>query len=61
MTKIENEDQYRKALERVEELLPTINDDTPLDDPNNIELDYISSLVAEYADVHYCIETNYNG
>ena len=35
MAKIENEIQYNWAVKRVEELLPTVNDDTPLDDPNS--------------------------
>ena len=33
MTKIENENQYRWALNRVEEILPLVADDTPLDNP----------------------------
>lgn len=55
MTKIENEAQYRWALERVEQLLPRVNDDTPLTDPCSIELDLLSGLVADYSDEHYSI------
>jgi HTH-type transcriptional regulator/antitoxin HigA len=55
MTKIETEAQYRWALQRVEELLPLVNDDTPLTDPNSIELELLSSLVADYSDEHYAI------
>ncbi len=55
MTKIENEHQYRWALNRVEELLPKVNDDTPLTDPNSIELELISGLVADYSDEHFSI------
>lgn len=55
MTKIENDDQYRWALSRVEELLPLVNDDTPLTDPNSIELELLSGLVADYSDEHYSI------
>jgi HTH-type transcriptional regulator/antitoxin HigA len=55
MTKIENETQYRWALNRVEELLPLVKDDTPLTDPNSIELDLLSGLVADYSDEHYAI------
>ena len=54
-TKIENETQYNWAMARIEELLPKVNDDTPLDDPNSIELYLISALVEEYEDVHYPI------
>ncbi|MCI9042936.1 MAG: helix-turn-helix domain-containing protein [Muribaculaceae bacterium] len=55
MTKIENEQQYRWALSRVEEILPLVKDDTPLSDPNSIELELLSSLVADYSDEHYSI------
>ena len=55
MTKIENEQQYRWALSRVEELLPLVDDNTPLTDPNRIELDLLSGLVADYSDAHYSI------
>lgn len=57
MTKIENELQYRWALNRVEELLPLVNDDTPLTDPNSIELDLLSGMVADYSDTHFSIGT----
>jgi HTH-type transcriptional regulator/antitoxin HigA len=55
MTKIETETQYRWALKRVEELLPHVKDDTPLDDPYSIELDLLSGLVSEYSDEHFAI------
>ena len=55
MTKIENEAQYRWALARVEEFLPHVKDDTPLTDPCSMELDLLSSLVADYSDEHFAI------
>jgi HTH-type transcriptional regulator/antitoxin HigA len=55
MTKIENEDQYRWALARVEELLPLVKDNTPITDSNSIELELLSGLVADYSDEHYAI------
>lgn len=55
MTKIENENQYRWALNRVEEILPLVKDDTPLDNPYSIELDLLSGLVSDYSDEHYSI------
>lgn len=55
MTKIENENQYRWALNRIEELLPHVKDDTPLSDPYSIELDLLSGLVADYSDEHFSI------
>lgn len=55
MTRIENEAQYEWAVARVEELLPVVDDDTPLDDPNCIELVLLSNLVADYDEEHYPI------
>ena len=55
MTKIENEKQYNWAMSRIDELLPLVNDDTPDDDPNSIELYRLSSLVEEYEDIVYPI------
>lgn len=57
MTKIENEEQYNWAVKRVEELLPLVSDDTPLTDPNSIELELLSNLVADYSDEHFAMET----
>lgn len=55
MTKIENEAQYAWAERRVEELLPLVNDSTPTDDPNYIELVLLSNLVADYSEEHYAL------
>lgn len=55
MTRIENENQYRWALQRVEELLPSVKDDTPLTDPRSMELELLSGLVSDYSDEHYAI------
>ncbi len=55
-TKIENEKQYEWAMARIDELLKVVNDDTPDDDPNSIELYLISALVEEYEDVYYPID-----
>lgn len=57
MTTIENENQYEWVLKRIDELLPHVNDDTPDDDPNSIELYHLSRLFADYEDVHYPIGT----
>lgn len=54
-TKIENETQYEWAMGRINELLPKVNDNTPDDDPNSIELYLLSSIVQEYEDVNYPI------
>lgn len=56
MAKIQNETAYKAAMERIEELLPLVDDDTPLTDRNLIELDLLSGLVEEYEDEHYPIK-----
>ena len=55
MAKIENEMQYNWAVARVEELLPKVNDDTPESAPARIELELLSSLVADYSDDHFSV------
>ena len=57
MAKIQNETAYRAAMERIEELLPLTDDNTPLTDKNLIELDLLSELVSEYEDEHYPIKS----
>jgi HTH-type transcriptional regulator/antitoxin HigA len=53
MAKIENEIQYDWAVNRVEELLPMVDDNTPPDDPNSIELELLSNMVADYSEEHF--------
>ena len=55
MAQIKSEAAYRAALKRIEELLPLVNDETPTDDTNYLELDMISDMVEEYEDIHYPI------
>lgn len=55
MTKIENEQQYNWAVNRVEELLPLVDDNTPVDNPNSIELKLLSDLVADYSEEHFSL------
>lgn len=55
MTKIKNETQYRAALKRVEELMLTLPEETPADDPQMIELTLLGNLVADYDEEHYPI------
>ena len=57
MAKIQNEIAYMAAMERIEELLPLVDDDTPLTDRNLIELDLLSGLVEEYEKEHYPIKS----
>lgn len=56
MTKIENKAQYDMLMKRVEELLPLVDDSTPLTDKNSVELDMLTSLINDYEDEHYPIE-----
>lgn len=56
MAKIENEKQYEAMMARIDELLQVVDDNTPADDRDRIELVLLSDLVAEYEDVHYPIK-----
>ena len=56
MAQIQNEAQYKVACERINELLKVVNGQTSPADPNMIELDLISNLVAEYEHVHYPVK-----
>jgi len=55
MVQIKSEKQYMAACERINELLKVVNNDTPADDKNMLELDLISDLVADYEEEHYPI------
>ena len=54
MAKITKE-QYEFALARIEELLPLVDDNTPANDRNAIELTMMSIIVIEYEKEHYPI------
>lgn len=56
MAQIKDNNQYEKALERIEELLPIVDNDTSEYDKNFVELDLLSDLVVEYETAHYPIE-----
>ena len=55
MAEIKNEVQYQKLLDRIDELLQVVGNDTQTDDQNFIELDILSDLVAEYEEKYYPI------
>lgn len=55
MTRIENIAQYEWAVNRVEELLPLVNDKTPQTDAKYIELVLLSNIVADYSDKHFSV------
>lgn len=48
--------QYNAAMERIEELLPLVTEETPLSDKNSVELVLLSNLVADYDEEHYPIK-----
>ena len=48
-------EQYQYALNRIEELLPLVTDETPACDKNAIELALVSETVIEYETKHYPI------
>lgn len=47
--------QYEFALNRIEELLPLVSDDTLPTDKNAVELAIVSDIVEEYEKIHYPI------
>ena len=55
MSKITKE-QYELALARIEELLPMVDENTPLTDRNAVELSLMSDIVIENEKDHYPIE-----
>ncbi len=48
-----SENTYKKHLLRIDELLKVVDNNTPIDSVDYIELDSISDLVADYEDVVY--------
>ena len=54
MGKITKE-QYEFALGRIEELLPLVDDNTPANSRNAVELTVVSDIVMEYEKEHYPI------
>jgi HTH-type transcriptional regulator/antitoxin HigA len=56
MAELKNEKQYEVMLERIEEILPLVSNDTPVTDRNMVELEIISELVEEYEEKYYPVE-----
>lgn len=56
MTKI-TENLYNEAEARIEELLPLVEENTPKNDPNLIELNKAAEIVEAYELEHYPIGT----
>ncbi len=47
--------QYEYAVNRVEELLPLVSDNTPSDDNKAVELSVVSDIIIEYEKENYPI------
>lgn len=50
---ITNENEYNKVLERIEFLLTKVGNNTSVHDPNFIELDKLSDIVADYEEENF--------
>lgn len=48
-------EQYEVALGRIEEILPLVTDDMPVDNPLSQELMLLSDMVISYEKLHYPI------
>jgi HTH-type transcriptional regulator/antitoxin HigA len=55
MERVITEEIYYTALERIEELLPMVSDNTPIYDRKDIELKIMSDIVIEYEELHFPI------
>ena len=53
---IKNETQYNAIMKRIDQLLEMVNDNTPEDNPEYIELMLLTDLVESYEDEQYPIE-----
>ena len=53
MAYLKTEEAYNAAMQRIEELLRIVTDETPTSDPRYLELDFLSDMVEEYEDIHY--------
>ena len=53
MAKIKEEKQYQIILKRIEVLMDIVNEDTPANDPDFVELDLLADLAEEYEIEHY--------
>lgn len=55
MSKIKTKIEYDATMQRIEELCPLVQDDTPKNDRYLIELDLLTSLIEEYEEEYYPI------
>ncbi len=52
MALLKTEEAYNAAMQRIEELLKIVTDETPTSDSRYLELDFLSDLVEEYENIH---------
>lgn len=52
LEKLETEEQYNWAINRIEELRPLVNEDTPFHDHNSVEMELLSFMVMDYEEEH---------
>jgi len=57
MGAIKNQIQYDATCKRIDELLQIVDNETPTNDKDFIELDLLSDLVASYEERHFPVET----
>jgi len=55
MKVISNKAEYKAIMERVDELIEIVDDNTPQTDKNYIELDFLTDLVVAYEKEHFPI------
>ncbi|MBE6273908.1 MAG: hypothetical protein E7097_08535 [Bacteroides sp.] len=53
LEKLETEEQYEWAINRIEELRPIITNDTPCYDHNSVEKELLSFMIMDYEEEHY--------
>jgi len=56
MKKIETDEQYSEALERIEALMIKLDGNHSYDNAEFVMMDHLSNLVADYEDQYYHIE-----
>ena len=57
MRVIKTQDQYQKALKKIDEFMVKVGDNHSYDNPEFVMMDRLSDLVADYEDKHFSIET----
>ena len=56
MKKIKTEKEYEAIMSRIDELVEFVNEDTPKNSKEFVELDFLTDLIVSYEKEHYKIE-----